>query len=81
MHVASLYIHPVKSLGGLPVAVSAIDRFGLRWDRRWMVVDEAGKFLTQRQLPAMALIRVSLDQGRVTLTAAQGEAMVFDVVD
>ncbi|MGB1061226.1 MAG: MOSC domain-containing protein [Ketobacter sp.] len=81
MHVASLYIHPVKSLGGLPVAVSAIDRFGLRWDRRWMVVDEAGKFLTQRQLPAMALIRVSLDQGRVTLTAAQGEPMVFEVVD
>ena len=81
MHVVSLHIHPVKSLGGMPVKSSDIDRFGLRWDRRWMVVDEAGKFLTQRQLPAMALIRVSLDQGRVTLTAAQGEAMVFDVVD
>jgi len=33
---------------------------GLRYDRRWMLVDENGRFLTQREHPAMALFKVSM---------------------
>lgn len=81
MHVVSLHIHPVKSLGGMPVKSSDIDRFGLRWDRRWMVVDETGKFLTQRQIPAMALIQASLQEDVVTLIRPQGEVLSFSTAD
>lgn len=67
-HVTRIYIYPVKSAAGIEVAEAELDAFGLRLDRRWMVVDDAGRFLTQRQLPRMALIRVALEGGALRLT-------------
>jgi len=67
-HVTRIYIYPVKSAAGIVVAEAELDAFGLRLDRRWMVVDDAGRFLTQRQLPRMALIRVALEGGALRLT-------------
>ncbi|MEJ2620645.1 MAG: MOSC domain-containing protein [Candidatus Thiodiazotropha sp.] len=58
--LSGLYCYPVKSLRGLELEHSRLDRFGLVHDRRWMVVDREGKFLSQRQLPRMALIQVEL---------------------
>lgn len=81
MHVSRLFIHPVKSLGGVAVDAYAVDRFGPRWDRRWMVVDEQGKFITQRQLPRMALIKASLQQDHVHLRNPQGELLEFSAAD
>ncbi|WP_419813638.1 MOSC domain-containing protein [Bacterioplanoides sp.] len=56
MHISQLFIYPIKSCA--PVAVSSLvfDRFGPRGDRRFMLVDERGKFLSQRQLLQMANI-------------------------
>ena len=70
MHVSQLYLHPVKSLGGIPVEQFEIDRFGPYLDRRWLVVDENGHFMTQRQYAAMAQVRTALSaDGQVTLSA------------
>ena len=55
--VSALSIHPVKSLGGIALDHAQIDRFGLAYDRRWMVVDEVGVMRTQRQLPRMTLVQ------------------------
>ena len=76
--LSELFLYPVKSLGGIAVARWELDAFGLRFDRRWMVVDPAGKFLTQRQHPQMARIRPRLDDGgRLTLSHPdQGEFAV-----
>lgn len=57
--VASLHIYPIKSLGGFEVDSSFIERRGLREDRRMMLVDANGHFLTQRTKERMALFRVS----------------------
>ena len=81
MHVASLYIHPVKSLGGISVAGASLDRFGLQWDRRWMVVDESGKFITQRQRTVMALIKARMEGDAVVLTGVDGSELLFNCGD
>ncbi|EHK64863.1 MOSC domain-containing protein [Achromobacter arsenitoxydans] len=67
--ILSLHIYPVKSCAGIDLAESPIDRAGLAYDRRWMVVDADGVFMTQRQWPAMALIRTALAQNALRLSA------------
>ncbi|WP_197486037.1 MOSC N-terminal beta barrel domain-containing protein, partial [Oleiphilus sp. HI0061] len=44
--ISALNIHPVKSLGPVSLSEVEIDRFGLRFDRRFMLVDDAGRFIT-----------------------------------
>ncbi|WP_175409646.1 MOSC domain-containing protein [Streptomyces sp. TRM64462] len=53
--VSSLHIHPVKSLGGSSPAQAVVEPWGLAGDRRWMLVDTAGKAVTQRQYARLAL--------------------------
>jgi uncharacterized protein YcbX len=54
--LSGLYSYPVKSLAGIQLPRSELDRYGLRFDRRWMLVDQEGEFLSQRRFPRMALI-------------------------
>ncbi|MBD8489866.1 MOSC domain-containing protein [Echinicola sp. CAU 1574] len=62
MKIQDIYIYPIKSLGGIRVEKAQVLTKGFRWDRRWMLVDESGKFLTQRTLHHMALLQVSLQE-------------------
>jgi uncharacterized protein YcbX len=54
--LASIHIHPIKSLGGFTVREARLTDRGLEHDRRWMLADPAGRFLTQRELPSMACL-------------------------
>jgi uncharacterized protein YcbX len=64
MHLAALYLYPMKSCAPLPVESARIEPRGLAHDRRWMVVDADGRFLTGRQLPRLTLVRaLPLDDG------------------
>lgn len=58
--VSELFIYPVKSLGGIPVHKAELTDRGFKYDRRWMLVDEQNRFLSQRELPAMALLQASI---------------------
>lgn len=70
MKIHSLHFYPVKSCGAVTVDKLACDARGPFYDREWMVVDAAsGKFVTQRELPRMQLIRPRVDAGRLVLTA------------
>lgn len=60
IRLTGLNIHPIKSARGIPLEESAVDEFGLRYDRRWMVVDESGGFLSQRNHPRLALVVPSI---------------------
>jgi len=55
LKISQLYIYPVKSLAGIAVTEATVTDRGLKHDRRWMLVDEQNRFLSQRQLPQMAL--------------------------
>ena len=59
MFLSEIWIYPVKSLGGIRLTESQVKEKGLQYDRRWMIVDEKGKFLTQRVNSKMALLDVS----------------------
>lgn len=70
MHLSGLFLYPVKSLGGFSVPSATVDALGLVGDRRFLVVDETGRFLTQRALPRMALVSTSLDATHLTLSVS-----------
>lgn len=57
--LASLHCYPVKSLGGIALQEATLTDRGLRHDRRWMLVDGTGRFLTQRELPSMACLHTT----------------------
>ena len=65
--VAELWLYPVKSLGGIRLDAAALERRGLRHDRRWMVVDASGRGLTQREQPRLAAIRTAIGPERLVL--------------
>ena len=56
MHISALTIFPVKSLGPVALESAEVTPRGLWGDRRWMLVDEIGRFVTRRELPALARI-------------------------
>ena len=59
MKVSQINIYPVKSLKGISLESSVVEKRGLRFDRRWMLADRNGYFFTQRELPQMATIRIT----------------------
>ncbi|MES1978962.1 MAG: MOSC N-terminal beta barrel domain-containing protein [Pseudomonadota bacterium] len=67
--ISQLFIYPVKSCAGIEVQEAILTETGLEFDRAWMVVDGQGEFLTQRQLPRMALIRPQLKHYEMVLRA------------
>ncbi|MCC5936239.1 MAG: MOSC domain-containing protein [Lunatimonas sp.] len=60
MKLQDIYIYPIKSLGGIRLDSAVLEERGLQHDRRWMLVDAQGRFLSQRSHPHMALLEVSL---------------------
>ena len=67
--LSELHIYPVKSLGGIALKEASVAERGLEHDRRWMVVDPSGQFLTQREHPKMATVWVDLDADSLSLAA------------
>jgi len=67
--IASLVVYPVKSCAGVPVDEAVLTESGLDLDRAWMVVDATGGFVSQRELPRMALVRPQLKTYEIILRA------------
>ena len=65
----SLYLHPVKSCAGLTVQSRELVETGLDLDRAWMLVDERGDFVSQREHPRLALIQPTLRSSDLVLRA------------
>jgi uncharacterized protein len=57
MKLSAIHVYPIKSVAGLLVSSAEMEARGLRHDRRWMIVDSTGRFVTGRQLPKMVLIQ------------------------
>lgn len=69
VRVQSLHVYPVKSCAGLEIPEGLLIETGFDLDRTWMVVDPDGGFVTQRELPRMALIRPTLKTTEMVLRA------------
>ncbi|MBI9070903.1 MAG: MOSC domain-containing protein [Melioribacteraceae bacterium] len=57
--LSGIYIYPVKSLGGISLESSEVVERGLKYDRRWMLVDENGLFITQRKFSKLVHFKLS----------------------
>jgi uncharacterized protein len=60
--VNEISIYPIKSLGGISISQSDVLEKGLRYDRRWMLIDSDNRFMTQRIFPQLALFKLFLHQ-------------------
>jgi uncharacterized protein len=69
VRVHALHIYPIKSCAGVALGDGLLIETGLDLDRAWMVVDDAGEFVTQRELPRMALIQPTLKHEDMVLRA------------
>lgn len=67
--IAALCVYPIKSCAGVALNECFLDTTGLDLDRAWMVVDAHGAFLSQRELPRMALIQPTLKTTEMVLRA------------
>ena len=67
--LSGLYVYPLKSCAGIPLDRAQLSATGLRHDRRWMLVDATGKFMSQRAHPWMALISTHLSDEHLTVSA------------
>jgi uncharacterized protein YcbX len=67
MYLSEINIYPVKSLSGISPEQSLIEETGLQFDRRWMLVDEKNKFLSQREFPRMATFKLEVNDDNLTV--------------
>jgi uncharacterized protein YcbX len=81
LFVQNLYLYPIKSLGGISVPEALVEERGFRYDRRWMLVDKKGDFVTQRQHPQLALLQVSLSKTQLEVVSKgdPSQRIAFDL--
>ena len=75
MQLSEIWIYPVKSLAGIRLEKAKVTPRGLEFDRRWMLVDENGVFVTQRKHPELALFHPQIEDGFLQIShndAAKG---------
>jgi hypothetical protein len=71
--VTELNVYPVKSFKGVSVQSRLVDDFGLEGDRRWMLVDEYGRFVSQRRHPQMALLNTRINSSGDVSVVIEGD--------
>jgi len=75
MQISEINIYPIKSLKGISLEGSPVEKRGLCFDRRWMLTDRDGMFFTQRETPKMATVTVRVEGGGLTASAEGFEAV------
>jgi uncharacterized protein YcbX len=65
LRVSGIWVYPVKALGGIPLHSSEVEARGLQYDRRWMLTDSEGNFLSQRDFPRLTLFRMQFQEDGV----------------
>jgi uncharacterized protein YcbX len=69
VHVSELHVYPIKSARGIALDSATLDERGFQHDRRWMLIDPDGVFISQREAHRMALIDVTMADDGVVVSA------------
>ncbi|HET9651286.1 MAG TPA: MOSC N-terminal beta barrel domain-containing protein [Usitatibacter sp.] len=75
--VSALHIYPVKGLKGIALEAARCTERGLEHDRRWMVVDRSGTFISQRSHPKMATVWTEIEDDHIVLSAPDVESVAL----
>jgi uncharacterized protein YcbX len=76
MQLAEIHLYPVKGARGIALPRADVLAGGLRHDRRFMLVDEDGTFLTQREHPRLALVTTAIASDSLVIGAGDASAVV-----
>jgi hypothetical protein len=66
--ITSLFIYPIKSLAGISIKDSLVESRGLKFDRRWMLVDANNQFITQREHSKMAFLQPEITESSIIVS-------------
>lgn len=69
MRLSGIFIYPIKACAGIALQRANVVERGLELDRRYMLVNRAGIFITQREAPRLCLVATALDDSRLVLSA------------
>lgn len=67
LKLTEIWLYPIKSLAGISLTSARIQEKGMQYDRRWMLLDSHGMFMTQRTFPMMALLQPVINDGIITI--------------
>jgi uncharacterized protein YcbX len=76
LRISQLYIYPIKSLGGIALNNVRLTDRGLEHDRRWMLIDENNRFISQRENAQMALFKLSLENEALKVTHTKDNSFI-----
>ena len=79
MHVASLHRYPIKGCRGHALDAAVLDALGFERDRRLMLIDPSGRFVSQREEPLLATLDPELDGNRLTVRAAGAKPLALEI--
>lgn len=79
LSLSGIYIYPIKSLGGIALSHSKVEMRGLQYDRRWMLVDENQRFLTQRNFKKMAALLPQINAGQLSVSDRLSSLSPLDI--
>jgi len=79
MKIEQLTIYPVKSLRGIPLQSTKLEKRGLAYDRRWMITDADYNFITQRTHPILALIAVTIKDDKLQFSYTNANPSTLEI--
>ena len=71
MQLSQINIFPVKSLDGYSPDRAIVEKRGLQYDRRWLIAEPDGTFMTQRTHPKMALLKATIEGDLLVISEKQ----------
>lgn len=79
--IVSLHFYPIKGCKGIDLQRAKVGPMGPEMDRRWMIVDSNGRFISQRQEPLMALIGAKVENKHLALQIPNWPELRIAILD
>jgi uncharacterized protein YcbX len=77
VRITSMHVYPVKGMAGMDVRDWLVERSGLSHDRRWMLIDDAGCFISQRTYPQLCRFRAVPSDDSLTVCGPDGAKLTL----
>lgn len=74
--ITSLFIYPVKSLGGISLQNTELTSMGMKYDRNWMLIDKDNRAVTQRDFSKLSTLKTELEQEGILVKSSNSEIII-----
>lgn len=75
--LSEIFVYPVKGLQGIRLEKAFATSRGIQYDRKWMLVDQQGRFLSQREIPLLSQFAVSLEKDGIQIISPNKHSKLF----